>query len=180
MIPWGIVNESLMLLALVAALFGFALLWLAWRLRSRSGLPWAPVLESDMGSGQTAEPLYSARYGLSGRPDYLLRRSGALVPVEVKPGRQAQQPYESDLMQLAAYCLLLEEQYGQAPPYGLLRYAEQSFRLEYTPDVRATLLELLAEMRDLLDAEDCARSHDEAPRCTGCGFFDICDEALEV
>jgi CRISPR-associated exonuclease Cas4 len=178
MIPWAITDTSLRLLATGAVLGALALLWLAWRLRRHSGLPWAPIIASDMGAGQAAEPLYSARYGLSGRPDYLLRQAGALVPVEVKPGRYAQQPYESDLMQLAAYCLLLEEQNGWAPPYGLLRYAEQSFRLEYTPAVRATVLEIVAEMRDLLDAEDCARSHDEARRCAGCGFFDICDEAL--
>lgn len=178
MIPWGIADNGLLLLAIGAFLFALTLLWLAWGLRRRSGLPWAPVVASDVGSGQPAEPLYSARYRLSGRPDYLLRHAGALVPVEVKPGRHAQQPYESDLMQLAAYCLLLEEQNGQAPPYGLLRYAENSFRLRYTPGVRETLLELLDEMRDLLDADDCARSHDEARRCAGCGFFAMCDEAL--
>ena len=35
-------------------------------------------------------------------------------------------------MQLAAYCLLVEETIGAAPPYGLLRYAERTFRLDYT------------------------------------------------
>jgi CRISPR-associated exonuclease Cas4 len=81
-------------------------------------------------------------------------------------------------MQLAAYCLLVEESTGQAPPYGLLRYADHTFRLAYTPAVRAELLALLDEMRDLLDAPDCARSHDEPRRCAGCGFAPVCDEAL--
>jgi CRISPR-associated exonuclease Cas4 len=180
MIPWGIADNGLMLLAIGVALLALVLLGLAWHLRRRTGLPWAPVVENDMYAGHAAEPLYSARYGLSGRPDYLLRQAGVLVPVEVKPGRHARHPYDSDLMQLAAYCLLLEEQTGQAPPYGLLRYAEQSFRLDYTPVVRSDVLDLIAEMRDLLDAEDCGRSHTEAQRCAGCGFFDICDDALEI
>lgn len=178
MIPWGSTDSSLFWLAISAIVVALVLFWLAWRLWRSSGLPWAPIVDSDTGGGQRAEPLYSPRYGLSGRPDYLIRQAGALVPVEVKPGRHAQQPYESDLMQLAAYCLLVEESSGRAPPYGLLRYAEQSFRLDYTPAVRATVLDIIAEMRDLLEEEDCARSHSEAQRCAACGFVDVCDEAL--
>ncbi len=163
---------SLIVLALAAL---GAALWL----RRRSGLPWAPVVADDVGMGRAPQrPLYSARYGLTGRPDYLIERRGAPIPVEVKPGRKASRPYDSDLMQLAAYCLLIEETSGSAPPYGLLRYAERSFRLDYTPAVRASLLDTLAEMRDLLDADDAERSHDDTRRCAGCGFAETCEDSL--
>jgi CRISPR-associated exonuclease Cas4 len=162
----------LLILALLAL---SAALWL----RRQSGLPWAQVVGDDVGEQRELQhALYTKRYGLSGKPDYLLARSGALIPVELKPGRRADAPYKSDLMQLAAYCLLIEETQGVAPPYGILRYAEHSFRLNYTPQLRDELIDLIAEMRATLDDDDCARSHDQPQRCAGCGFVDVCDEAL--
>ncbi len=167
------------LLALSLILVAMLLLGGAALLRRRSGLPWGRVRSDDVGAGRTLErPLVARRLGLTGKPDYLIERGGALIPVEVKPGRRATQPYDSDLMQLAAYCLLVEETSGRAPPYGLLRYAEQSFRLDYTPAVRARLLDILDEMHALLDADDAARSHDEARRCAGCGFRATCEDSL--
>jgi hypothetical protein len=71
-----------------------------------------------------------------GKPDYLLQRREGLIPVEVRPTRRAKQPYESDMMQLAAYCLLVEVCLGERPPYGLLRYANHTFRIDYDDALR--------------------------------------------
>ena len=162
------------------ALLLLAALLLAWglRLRRTTGLPWVPVLAQDTNGRTLEKPLFARRIGLTGKPDYMLDIRGSTVPVEVKPGRRAARPYESDLMQLAAYCLLIEETSGAAPPYGLLRYAERTFRLDYTQRVRDELLALLDDMRAELDAPDCARSHEDPRRCRGCGFYEQCDEAL--
>lgn len=151
-------------------------------LRRQSGLPWGRVVSDDVGAGrQLQRALFARRYGLSGKPDYLIERRGVSIPVEVKPGRRAPRPYASDLMQLAAYCLLVEETTGTAPPYGLLRYADATFRLPYTDAVRERLLATLDEMRDLLDEdEEAGRNHADPRRCAGCGFYAICEDALEV
>jgi CRISPR-associated exonuclease Cas4 len=142
-------------------------------------LPWGRVTADDVGTGRTLQrALVSRRYGLTGKPDYLIDRGGASIPVEVKPGRRASQPYDSDLMQLAAYCLLVEETTGRAPPYGLLRYAEATFRLDYTPALRERLLDILDEMHELLEADDAERSHDDPRRCAGCGFRSSCVDTL--
>ena len=164
----------------LALLLLAALVWV-WglRLRRKTGLPWAPVIAQDTRGRALEKPLFARRIGLTGKPDYLLDVRGNTIPVEVKPRRRAPRPYESDLMQLAAYCLLVEEAIGAAPPYGLLRYAERTFRLDYTQQVRDELLALLDEMRAALGEPDCDRSHDDPARCRGCGFFEQCDEALE-
>lgn len=162
---------GLLLLALFALIWGF-------RMRRSTGLPWVPISYQDTGGSIPEKPLIARALGLVGKPDYLLDLRGATIPVEVKPGRYATVPYESDLMQLAAYCVLVEETSGQAPPYGLLRYAEQTFRLPYTPEVRENLVVLLDEMRAALDDPDCSRSHDDPQRCRGCGFLSQCDWAL--
>lgn len=165
--------------ALVLFFLAILILWLALHVRRNTGLPWARVVGSDTGTFQALpRPLFARRHGLTGKPDYLLELRGATIPVEVKPGRRAPQPYDSDLMQLAAYCLLVEETTGNPPPYGLLRYADTSFRLDYTPAVRARLLATLTAMRADLAEQDCARSHAEPRRCAGCGFVEVCAEAL--
>jgi len=164
------VGVALILLALIALIS-------ALRLRAATGLPWAPVVYHDADAWTPERPLVARRLGLVGKPDYLIQMRGRLIPVEVKPGRNAAHPYESDLMQLAAYCVLIEETTGAAPPYGLLRYAERTFRLSYTARVREEVLTLLDEMRNALD-NDCDRSHDDPARCWGCGFFSQCDQAM--
>jgi CRISPR-associated exonuclease Cas4 len=164
------VGVALILLALIALIS-------ALRLRAATGLPWAPVVYHDADAWTPERPLVARRLGLVGKPDYLIQMRGRLIPVEVKPGRNAAHPYESDLMQLAAYCVLIEETTGVAPPYGLLRYAERTFRLSYTARVREEVLTLLDEMRNALD-NDCDRSHDDPARCWGCGFLSQCDQAM--
>jgi CRISPR-associated exonuclease Cas4 len=161
-------------LLLVALLLG---IW-ALRLRRSTGLPWAPVVYQDTAGRALEKPLIARRIGLVGKPDYLLELRGQAIPVEVKPGRRAGRPYESDLMQLAAYCVLVEETSGVAPPYGLLRYAERTFRLDYTERTREALLSILDEMRGALAGDECDRSHDDGRRCVNCGFFEQCDQAL--
>ena len=163
---------ALLLLALLVVFWGL-------RLRRGTGLPWAPVLYRDTGGSVPEKPLFARNLGLVGKPDYLIQLRGQIIPVEVKPGRRAGRPYESDLMQLAAYCVLVEETSGVAPSYGLLRYAEQTFRLDYTDAVRDEILALLDEMRDLLDLDDCERNHDDERRCMGCGFFEQCEQAID-
>jgi CRISPR-associated exonuclease Cas4 len=170
---------SAQLAALTLIALALALLAAGALLRRRTGLPWGRVVAEDVGAGrELARPLYARRYGLTGKPDYLIARRGVTIPVEVKPGRRSPRPYDADLMQLAAYCLLVEESTGRAPPYGLLRYADATFRLTYTEVVRDRLITTLEAMRDLLDADDAERSHDEARRCAGCGFRATCEDAL--
>jgi CRISPR-associated exonuclease Cas4 len=149
------------------------------RLRRATGIPWARVRMSDTSDWRPMErPLISQRYGLVGKPDYVLETRAGLIPVEVKPSRRATEPYDSDLMQLAAYCLLIEDTTSHAPRYGLLRYAEYTFHMPYTPALRAELLELIEELRNSRTAPDVARSHSSAARCQGCGFYAVCDDRL--
>jgi len=156
------------------------LLLAALRVRRSTGIPWSRVRTADTGAWRPLNaPLRSQRYALVGKPDYVLDTYDGTVPVEVKPSRRAAEPYESDVLQLAAYCLLLEEAEAQAPPYGLLRYAEHTFRIAYTPALRAQLLDTLAAMRADAAADGVDRSHRQAARCRACGFWDDCEQRLE-
>ena len=125
-------------------------------------------------------PLVSQRYGLTGRPDYLVRTDEGIIPVEAKSTRCPAngRPYDSHIMQLAAYCLLVEDVLGADVPYGVVRYADEEVAVDYTPELREELIALLEEMNDARLADDVHRSHDDARRCKGCSMRESCDEAL--
>ena len=150
---------------------------------AQTGLPLAhtQVVYSDSGAWEKMpRNLKSEEFGLIGKPDYVLRTAAGIVPVEVKPLRRASQPYASDILQLAAYCLLLEEETGIAPRYGLLRYASQTFKIAWDEPLRQELLQTLDEMRDLqewpalLNGQMPPPQHDMTVRCDSCGFHQLC------
>jgi CRISPR-associated exonuclease Cas4 len=159
-----------------------------------TGLPAGSLVYSDTGfavgklapahlnaEGERQErALISRKFGLTGRPDYLVRTREGIVPVEAKSTRRPASglPYDSHLMQLAAYCLLVEDALGARVPYGLMRYADGEVRVEYTQELRETLLEIIAEIRDAREADEVHRSHDEQRRCASCGYREVCDESL--
>lgn len=174
----------LYLLAL-SVLFLAGALWLARRAargRQRAGLPAGRLVYADTGRwSAVARSYFSRHYRLTGRPDYLVDTSEGLVPVEVKrtAAPAAGRAYESHVMQLAAYCLLIEEAHGHPPPYGLIHYADATVQIDYTPELRDALLELLGEMRQTRLRRNVRRSHQEPARCHACGLRHACGrEAL--
>ena len=170
-------------LLLAALILGGLGLWLWLRAattRREAGLPEGRVTYVDTGAWDRCErPLFSRRHRLTGRPDYLVRTGRGVVPVEVKSGAAPPQPYAAHILQLAAYCLLVEEQEGRAPSHGILKYGDRAFEVDYTPSLRDELLETIADIRHDLRARDVARSHDQAARCRGCGHRQQCDQRLD-
>ena len=177
-----------MIYAVVAALFlllaGVGLLLWARRARAATGLPRGAVVYSDTGAREELTgPLVSRRYGLVGKPDYLLHRSEGgrtvIVPVEVKSRRKPAVAHPGHALQLAAYCLMVEEVYGVTPEYGLLRYADESVPVPLTEEMRAAVEAAADEIRKARRATDVARQHDLPARCTYCGYRHACGQALE-
>jgi CRISPR-associated exonuclease Cas4 len=160
-------------------ILGLLLLWLARRGRARSGLPQGRVVYSDTGGWDRLDrPLFSQAFALTGKPDYLVADGADIIPVEVKSGRAPAQPYDSHVLQLAAYCLLVEECYGRQPPYGIVKYDDRAFEVDYTPDLEEELLAILDDMQADLDRGDAPRSHEDTSRCRACGHREQCDERL--
>jgi len=125
-----------------------------------------------------AELLVSERYGLRGRPDYILTEGDLIVPVEVKTGRTPRGPLFSHIVQVAAYCLLVEETYGKAPPHGIIRYPEASHEIEYNEDLKKLLIGKLEEMRKALAKGEAHRNHKRPAKCIHCSRHDVCPERL--
>jgi CRISPR-associated exonuclease Cas4 len=138
------------------------------------------VVASDTGAlrEKRGKRLYSEQYGLSGAPDYLIETPEGIVPFELKPARHDAEPLQSHLMQLLAYCLLVEENYVRRPTHGVLRYANDSFRVDYNDETRAYLLDVLDRMREEAVETPPGRSHEQPQRCRGCAYRLDCDVSL--
>ncbi len=164
----------------VTVLFVALLLWLmSLRLRKASGLPAGRVIYSDAGAWQRNEQsLFSRSHQLVGKPDYLVQTGEGIVPVEVKSGAAPAQPREGHVLQLAAYCLLVEEQLGERVPHGIIKYADKQFAIDYTPALKAELLRVMAEMRSARSNAGAHRDHNEPRKCAACGLREACDERL--
>ena len=167
-------------IALLLVILGLIVLGLGRRFQVEAGLPIGRVVYADTGSWRPVEkPLYSARYRLAGKPDYLVQRGRQMVPVEVKSSTApGDGPRRSHMLQLAAYCLLVQENYTTRPKSGIIKYADQSFEIDFTPGLESNLLDVIDAMRNDLLQGLSSRSHDEPARCLRCGMQSVCDERL--
>ena len=98
--------------------------------------------------------LYSAMYELQGKPDYVFQSPilKKIVPVELKSGEidEEDMPHHGDLLQLGAYFLILEDVYGQKPPFGRIVYQDYMFEIRNTAKIRNEVLAPMKEMREML------------------------------
>ena len=154
------------------------LFWSA-HFKHRMGLPAGQIIYADAENwNKPHQPLYDSSLGLTGKPDYLIRKKNITIPVEVKSTWAPDSPYDSHIMQLAAYCFLVEQTTGVRPSYGLLRYRNRTFKIRYSEQLETELIEIIHKIRQEKNSTGANRSHDHPRRCDRCGFRKICDQRI--
>ena len=121
---------------------------------------------------------FSSKHGIRGRPDYIIQQGEDRIPVEVKTGRTPRGPLFSHIVQLGAYCLLIEDEFGRPPPFGILKYEETEHEIEYNPDTKKLVLTKLNEMHVAIEKGGAHRNHNRKGKCIGCSRRTICPEKL--
>lgn len=171
--------EMTLLGVMLALLAVAAWIW-SRHLHGRTGLPTGNVIYTDTGTWfPNDQPLYAQDLHLVGKPDYLVQQAdGEIVPVELKSGLAPAEPHQGHVLQLAAYCLLVAENYGVRPSHGILQYRDRAFAIEYTDDLETELLDVLAEMRDNMHEGELDRDHNDWHRCARCGVRGYCYQRL--
>ena len=166
-------------LALALLIFALIFLFRGNRIQGDAGLPQGRILYTDPQIiGEPPKPFFDVETMLTGKPDYLVQEGDAIIPVEVKSGYAPVEPYAGHVFQLLAYCLLVESETGKRPPYGIVRYRNRSFVIDYTIEQEEALLDLLEEMRADARMGDVPRCHSQSGRCVKCGYREICDQRL--
>ena len=136
----------------------------------RDGGAGASAAQPALWTGGAARTIWCGRASEAGATSCLWRSRAADARPSLTPGH---------ILQLAAYCLLVEDNFDAAPPYGLLRYADATLQIPYTDELRRRVLDTAAEIRQARRAPDVPRSHSEPPRCAACGYRSACgSEAL--
>lgn len=148
--------------------------------RDQLGLPAGEVIYTDHGTWlPQSEPLLSEEFNLIGRPDYLISDpQGEIIPVEIKSVSAPQAPHQGHVLQLAAYCLLVDLNYGIRPAYGVLQYRDKAFAVEYSNSLEQDLILLLSEMQSNRLARNVSRGHNHRGRCLQCVFSGDCEDSL--
>lgn len=181
-----LLTTGVILLTLAGALV--VLLWNEQRFQSARrraqslralGLPEGTLVYED--ADGWGEPLASRTYPLVGKPDYVVQLAdGRPVPIELKLNVQnATTPYSNHQVQVAAYCLILEDYFAQPPTHGILRYADREFTIEYTPAMRRKVIRLLQQMALCSEQELPQLTRQRAAKCRVCTFQPICSVGKE-
>ena len=167
--------------ALIILVLVLVIIWALYRALNPKALQ-GPVVAVD-GSVTSATvgrvaTMSSGIHGLVGRPDELRRSpDGRVVPVEVKSSRgppPGRPPYFSHVLQLYAYCQIVEDQQGVAPLYGLLIYSDGIPRkVVWNGQARQELAEWVARFREPYGGE----ALPTVPKCRSCSYLPVCDRA---
>ena len=138
------------------------------------GLPEGKLVYED--ADGLGEALTSRDYPLAGKPDYIVQLpDGRPVPVELKLNvHDASAPFSNHIVQVAAYCLLLEDYFEQPPTHGILRYADCDFTIDYTPALRKKVIRLLTEMAKCSEQQRPPLKSQVAKKCRPCTYKAIC------
>jgi len=139
------------------------------------GIPDGKILYSDL--NVPAVPFFSKRSRLTGKPDYIVQKENHCVPVEVKSGGGAH-PNQSQVLQLAAYCQLLEDTSGVFVPEGILVYNNVPYTIAFDPKLRFELESVMKSMRTSLRNGVVKRNHQQPGRCRHCSMKRYCTDVV--
>lgn len=126
-----------------------------------------------------AKTLVSHRHQLCGKPDYVVQEDGRLIPVEKKT-RDCRngKPFLGEALQVAAYCLILEDLSGTKVRRGRLQFNNRTIDVPFDEAMRATLTQVLADMRQCSETESTPRSHNSPAKCGACEYNATCPDSL--
>lgn len=171
-------NEAIFLIPLLLIVIALLILRRSGSQRKTLGVPAGSVTYRDT-QERPGKLLTSERHGLRGRPDFLIEQGNTLIPIEVKMGKTPERPYRGHVMQLIAYCVLVEETYGLRPPHGIIRYPAKQFEIAFTEALEIELEALIGEMAEKKQLATVARSHHNPRICAGCNYKATCDQRIE-
>jgi CRISPR-associated exonuclease Cas4 len=145
-------------------------------MRKEYGIPEGRIVYTDL--DKPAEPLFSEQLRLTGKPDFIVNFKGQYIPVEVKTS-VTDSPYRNHVLQLAAYCLLVEEKYNQVIPFGVLVYrGGRQFRIPFEAYLRRQVITILDEMRTKLSTGTLKRNHSLIAKCQYCSMRVHCNQSI--
>ncbi len=114
--------------------------------------------------------IISEELGLKGRIDRV-KLEEEIIPYEIKTREKI---YDSDKVQLAAYCLLLEKEFNKQITKGVIETSEKQEIIEITQEMKSQVLEIAEEIRNLTDSSEVNNFSSNFAKCEKCSFKEDC------
>ncbi len=105
------------------------------------------------------------------------------VPVELKTGKMPKDGvWPGHRIQIAAYAMLIEENFNTSVKEGLIRYLEtnETRQIAINPFMKVEIISLVREIQDLLKARDIPNYCENRNKCVNCGLRNTCYNEQEV
>lgn len=112
--------------------------------------------------------LESPELGLRGRIDRIMF-SDKILPFEIKTREKV---YESDKIQLAAYALLLEKEFGKKIDSGVIEFRGNQQPVQLDEELKAQVIELADEIRNMKEG----KMPSNFSKCKQCQLREECTE----
>jgi CRISPR-associated exonuclease Cas4 len=121
--------------------------------------------------------LTSRRYGLTGRPDRLIREGDTVIPEEWKSTTRQLRAWHR--AQMGVYFILIEEELGVRPPHGVVVLGDGTrHRIENDAVLRAWVLGLSGRIREARKSVSMLIPVTPKPgQCRPCGMRQHCGQA---
>ena len=110
--------------------------------------------------------ILSDEIGLKGRVDRI-QIGNEIIPYELKSRENI---YDSDKLQLAAYALLLEKEFGKKIEMGIVEAAKNNEEILISEELKNKVLEIADKIRNMQDAEITSNF----AKCQNCGLREEC------
>ncbi len=122
--------------------------------------------------------LVSQRLKLQGTVDCIVKLGEEFIPIDYKNMESNNgKPWIDHKYQLAAYSLLIEENYGVTVRKGYLSYLPEklSLKIEITPAMKTHVKRLITRIREIVCTEKPPKVFPSPKKCGGgCGYKWIC------
>ncbi len=125
--------------------------------------------------------LSSEKLGLVGKVDTVRRRDGSLVPYEYKRGKalfdkKEIKAWEPDIVQLAAYAILLEEKMGETIIEGRIRYqqSQRTVKVIFDDKLRNKVKKWIKKAQDLQSQVERPSICNNENKCIKCSLSPVC------
>ncbi len=126
--------------------------------------------------GEVMENVYleSQRYGIKGYVDAIIRRRDQYIPIDIKFSR-FKRVFYGWKMQLAAYSLLVEENFHCKVRKGYIYLAETKewIEVEITPEDKKALVKIIRKVEEVLKEEKFPRAS-KSKKCSYCEMSKLC------
>jgi CRISPR-associated exonuclease Cas4 len=166
------IGSIFLFLSIALFILSIALRIRASRIKKTKRIQPGQIFYSDL--NKPAKTLFSRKYQLTGKPDYIIKENNRLIPIELKFGRH-NTPQKNHIFQLAGYCQLIEDNYGGFVPHGIIVYNNNNqFKIPFNPQLRFELESTIKDMRKILKTKKISRNHNDSHRCKKCSMKQYC------